>query len=63
MKMTIQVVIEDDDTTSQAVAQKVILLERHVENLGPSTLGLTLDEGKEILAGIQTVLVTAQMTR
>jgi hypothetical protein len=62
MKMTIQVVIEDDDTTSQAV-QKVISLERNALDLGPSTLGLTLDEGKEILAGVQTVLVTAQITR
>src|SRR5216110_1878645 len=62
MKMTIQVVIEDDDATPQ-VAQKVVLLERHIENFGPSTLGLTLDEGKEILAGVQTVLVAAQTTR
>jgi len=50
MKMTIQVVIEDDENTSQA-AQKVISLERNVENLRAETLGLTLDEGKEILAG------------
>src|SRR6266705_2036803 len=63
MKMTIQVVIEDDDTTSQAATQQVISLERNVEDLGPSTLGLTLDEGKEILAGVQTVLVAAQTTR
>src|SRR5882762_874966 len=47
----------------QAVAQKVISLERNVGDLGPSTLGLKLDESKEILAGIQTVLVTAQATR
>jgi hypothetical protein len=62
MKMTIQVVIEDDDTTSQA-AQKVISLERNAPDLRAETLGLTLDEGKEILAGIQTVLVTAQTMR
>ena len=63
MKMTIQVVIEDDDTTPQAVAQRVISLERNVEDLGSATLGLKLDESKEILAGIQTVLVVAQATR
>src|SRR5437762_5831052 len=63
MKMTIQVVIEDDDTTSQAAVQKVVSLERNVEDLRAETLGLTLDEGKEILAGIQTVLVTAQTMR
>ncbi len=61
--MTIQVVIEDDDTTSTASAQKVISLERNGEDLRAETLGLTLDEGKEILAGIQTVLVTAQTAR
>jgi len=63
MKMTIQVVIEDGETTRQAAATKVISLERNVEDLGPSTLGLKLDEAKEVLAEIQTVLVTAQATR
>src|SRR5712692_9108232 len=63
MKMTIQVVIEDGETTPQAAATKVISLERNVEDLGPSTLGLKLDEAKEVLAEIQTVLVTAQATR
>src|SRR6266852_7524288 len=62
MKMTIQVVIEDGDTTPQAAATKVISLERNVEDLGPSTLGLKLDEAKAILAEVQTTLVTAQAT-
>jgi hypothetical protein len=61
MKMIIQVVIEDDDATPQAT-QKVVSLERNVKDLGASTLGLTLDEGKEILAWVQTVLVTAHTT-
>ena len=63
MKITIQVMIEDDDTTPQAATAKVISLERNGEDLGPSTLGLKLDEAKEILAEIQTALVTAQATR
>jgi hypothetical protein len=63
MKMTIQVIIEDDDTVPQAAAVKVISLERSVEDLRPETLGLKLDEAKEILAEIQTMLVTAQATR
>ncbi len=86
MKMTLQVVIEDDDTAPQAVAQKVIslgmrqidltvlclykvntvkqnrsllthALERNIEGFCAETLGLTLDEGKEILTGVQAVLV------
>src|SRR5713226_1164315 len=63
MRMTLQVVIEDGDTTPESAAAKVISLERNVEDLGPSTLGLKLDEAKEILAEIQTALVTAQATR
>lgn len=63
MKMTIQVIIEDDDTTPQAAAVKVMALERNVEDLRPETLGLKLDEAKEILAQIQSALVTAQVVR
>lgn len=63
MKMTIQVVIEDDGTTPQAAATQVISLERNVEDLRPETLGLKLDEAKAVLAELQTALVTAQVTR
>src|SRR5690242_14902212 len=63
MKMTIQVVIEDESITPQTVIAKSISLERNDEDLRPETLGLKLDEAKEILAEIQTVLVTAQATR
>jgi hypothetical protein len=53
MKMTIQVIIEDDDTTPQeAAAAKIIALERNVEDLRPETLGLKLDEAKAILSEI-----------
>jgi len=64
MKMTIQVIIEDDDTSPQeAVAAKIIALERSVEDLRSETLGLRLGEAKEILAEIQSALVTAQAKR
>ncbi len=62
MKITIQVIIEDN-TAPQATAAKVISLERNVEDLRPETLGLKLDEAKEILAEIQTMMVTAQAAR
>ena len=62
MKMTIQVVIEDEDHQTPPVVKEVISLERNVEDLRASTLGLKLDEAKEILAEIQTALVTAQAT-
>ena len=64
MKMTIQVIIEDDDMTShEAASAKSITLQRNVENLRPETLGLKLDEAKEILAEIQSALVTAKVVR
>lgn len=63
MKMTIQVVIEDEDQQTPPIVNEVISLERCVEDLRSSTLGLQLDEAKEILAEIQTVLVTTQATR
>ena len=62
MKITIQVIIEDN-TAPQATAAKAISLERNVEDLRPETLGLKLDEAKEVLAEIQTMMVTAQAAR
>lgn len=60
MKMTLQVVIEDEDHRTPPIVKELLSLERNLEALCPETLGLKLDEAKEILAGIQTVLVTAQ---
>ncbi len=62
MRMTIQVVIEDDDHLMPPVVKEVISLERNVEDLRPEILGLKLDEAKVILAEVQTALVTAQAT-
>lgn len=63
MKMTIQVVIEDEDHHTPPLIQEVFSLERKSEDLCPETLGMKLDEAKAILAGIQKALVTVQATR
>jgi hypothetical protein len=63
MKMTLQVVIEDEDHRTPPIVKELLSLERNVEDLRPETLGLQLEEGKAILAKVQTVLVTAQATR
>ncbi len=63
MKMTIQVVIEDEDHHTPPLLREVFSLERKSEGLCPETLGMKLDEAKAILAGIQKALVTVQATR
>lgn len=60
MKIKIQVVIEDDDTTTQPMVEEIVSLERNVEDLSPETLGLKLSEAKDILASVQTTLITHQ---
>jgi len=62
MKMTLQVVIEDEDHMPPIV-KEVFSLERKNGDLRPETLGLKLDEAKEILAEVQTMMVTTQATR
>jgi hypothetical protein len=61
--MTLQVVIEDEDHHTPPLVKEVFSLERKSEDLRPETLGLKLDEAKDVLAEIQTTLVTAQATR
>jgi hypothetical protein len=58
--MTLQVVIEDEDHHMPPIVKEVFSLERKSEGLCPETLGLSLDEAKNVLAEIQTTLVTAQ---
>ena len=58
MKLRVQVVIEAEDGTPEIVAE-VARLERGA--LQPETLGLTLAEAKEVLAGVQQVLVPQQV--
>lgn len=55
MKFTIQIKFEDDSTPPLAVAR----IER-TDPLSPATLGLTLDESKELLAKLQKELVVSQ---
>jgi hypothetical protein len=50
MKITVSVTIQADDGTP-AVASDVFTLER--EALAPDSLGLHLDEAKDILAAVQ----------
>lgn len=61
--MTLQVVIEDEDHHTSPIVKEVFSLERKSEDLQPETLGISLDEAKDVLAAIQTILVTAQATR
>jgi len=63
MKMTLQVVIEDEDHHTPPMVKEVFSLERRSENFCPETLGLSLDEAKDVLAEIQTTLVTTQAAR
>lgn len=61
--MTLQVVIEDEDHHLPPMVKEVFRLERKSEELRPETLGLKLDEAKDVLAELQTALVTAQAAR
>ena len=58
MKYAIQVVITTDE--GQTETQEIACVER--EDLTPTTLGLTLAEGKAILKALQAVVVQQQLT-
>jgi hypothetical protein len=58
MKYAIQVVITTDE--GQTETQDIASIER--EDLTPTTLGLTLAEGKTILKALQAVVVRQQLT-
>jgi hypothetical protein len=57
VKCTIQVVITTED--GQIEIREIACLER--EDLTPTTLGLTLADGKAILKALQAVVVERQM--
>lgn len=61
--MTLQVIIEDEDHHTPPFVKEVFRLEPKSEDLRPETLGLKRDEAKDVLAAMQTALVTAQATR
>jgi hypothetical protein len=58
MKYTLQVVITTDD--GQTETRELASLER--EYLSPTTLGLTLAEGKTLLKALQAIVVERQLT-
>src|SRR5438445_2983373 len=58
MKCTIQVVITTEN--GQTETREIACLER--DDLTPTTLGLTLADGKAILKALQAVVVERQMT-
>jgi hypothetical protein len=58
MKYIIPVILTTDE--GQTEAREIACLER--ENLTPTTLGLSLNEGKAILKALQAVVVEGQMT-
>lgn len=58
MKIRIQVTIESD-VSDGGVVDEIACLERGA--LGPETLGLTLAEARELLAGVQQVMVREQV--
>jgi hypothetical protein len=58
MKYTIQVVITTDD--GQTETRELASLER--EHLSPTTLGLTLAEGKTLLKALQAIIMEQQLT-
>jgi len=58
MKVTVQVTLETDDDTPNVVCD-VFTLQRGA--LGCDTLGLHLDEAKDLLAGVQSAVVEEQV--
>jgi hypothetical protein len=59
MRIRIQVVIEADQEATPACVEEVACFERG--SLSPETLGLRLDEAKQMLAGVQQVMTAQQI--
>lgn len=59
MKFRIQIVVEHEDEEPTQIVEEVGCLSR--EALSPATLGMSLAEGKELLAGIQKQMVEHQV--
>jgi nucleotidyltransferase/DNA polymerase involved in DNA repair len=61
MKLKIQVVVEDEEySTTPIIIEEVACFERK-EELSLETLGLRLEEAKQILAAVQKKLVETQV--
>lgn len=54
MKLSVQVMIDPDDTDAPAVSRQVFAADR--DELAPETLGLHLSEAHELLAGVRNTL-------
>jgi hypothetical protein len=59
MKIRIQVIIEHDDESTETIVEEIGCLQRGDPR--PETLGLTLEEGKALLASIQQGMVEQQI--
>ena len=59
MRIRLQVIIEADQEASPACVEEVACFERGP--LSPETLGLRLDEAKQLLASVQQVMTAQQV--
>jgi hypothetical protein len=59
MRIRVQVIIESDQETAPTHVEEVACIERG--RLSPETLGLCLDEAKQLLAGVQQVMTAHQV--
>ena len=60
MKVTVQVVLHADDDTQTTVVREAFTLTR--DALAPDTVGLQLQEAKDLLAAVQDTVVEHQST-
>src|SRR5450756_3119685 len=58
MKLTVQVVLHADDDTETVLGEAVTLIR---QELAPETLGLQLQEAKDLLAAVQITVVEHQV--
>ena len=61
MKITVRVAVDTGDGTMELAETEVLAIDR--EDLAIDTAGLHLAEARELLAAVQDVLVTSQVTR
>ena len=59
MRIRVQVLIESDQEATPPHVEEVAYIER--DHLSPETLGLRLDEAKQMLAGVQQVMAQSQV--
>jgi hypothetical protein len=59
MRIRIQVVIEADQEATPVCVEEVACFERGL--LSPETLGLRLEEAKQLLAGVQQIMTAQQV--